>query len=196
MMKYCNTQRYAERFSFSIGVCQQNTSWVKFHFPPLFRWFILLLSVKVWTLSESILYGSAPLLSPRIIYEWFILFLLSGGTRNFSVGGIEGTKCDSEGAKIQKIAENGWVWPFFSGGGTHAHRASKGGQMPLIPPLMPPLFLLQIPSYHKIAAKQRSLHLEVFFVSLYYQCNSKSYNPSLTKFVPLATKLNQITDPP
>ena len=38
----------------------------------------------------------------------------SGGTRNFFVGGIEGAKCDSEGAKIKKYAENGWFWPFFS----------------------------------------------------------------------------------
>ena len=31
----------------------------------------------------------------------------SGGTRIFFVGGIEGAKCDSDGAKIQKFAENG-----------------------------------------------------------------------------------------
>ena len=41
----------------------------------------------------------------------------STGTRNFFVGGIEGAKCDSEGVKIQKFAENGWFWPYFSSDG-------------------------------------------------------------------------------
>ena len=37
-----------------------------------------------------------------------ILAVSSGSTRNFFWGGgIEGEKCNSEGAKIQKFAENG-----------------------------------------------------------------------------------------
>ena len=32
----------------------------------------------------------------------------SGGTRKFFVGGIEGVKCISEGAKLKKIAKNNW----------------------------------------------------------------------------------------
>ena len=63
---------------------------------------------------------------------------------NFFVGGIEGAKYVSEGAKIQKIAENGWFWPFFSsdgGGGQVGAEAPTGGANAphAPPPLMPPL---------------------------------------------------------
>ena len=43
--------------------------------------------------------------------------IVRSSTRNFFVGGIEGAKCDSEGAKIQKFAENDLFWPFFSSDG-------------------------------------------------------------------------------
>ena len=56
----------------------------------------------------------------------------------FLWGGIEGAKYVSEGAKIKKITENGWFWPFFSsdgGGQVGGGRASNwgGGQMPHAP---------------------------------------------------------------
>ena len=57
-------------------------------------------------------------------------------------GGIEGAKCISEGAKIQKFAKNGRFSPFFSsdeGGGKWGRQSLRlGGQMPT---LMPPLRL-------------------------------------------------------
>ena len=54
----------------------------------------------------------------------------------FCGGGIEGAKCDSEGAKIQKFAENGWFWPFFLlTGGQVGGRASDWGTFaPHAPP--------------------------------------------------------------
>ena len=57
----------------------------------------------------------------------------------FCGGGIEGVKCSSDGAKIQKFAENGWFWPCFSwGGGKWGGRASDWGHLPpMPPPLMP-----------------------------------------------------------
>ena len=59
------------------------------------------------------------------------------------MGGIEGGKCDSEGAKIQKFAENGLFYNFFlmtGGGGASGDRASDwGGANAPMPTLMPPL---------------------------------------------------------
>ena len=58
----------------------------------------------------------------------------------FCGGDIEGAKCDSVGAKIQKFAESGLFWPsFLLTGGEVGGRASDWGKMPPIPPLMPPL---------------------------------------------------------
>ena len=70
-----------------------------------------------------------------------ILSLLSVVAPDFFCGGIKGAKCNSEWAKIQKIAENDWFWQFFSsdGGKWGGGEASNGGQMPPCPPLMPPL---------------------------------------------------------
>ena len=67
---------------------------------------------------------------------WFLI-LASGGTRNFFVGGIEGEKCDSEGAKNPKFAKNGWFWPFFSSdwGGKWGAEPPTGGHLPPMPPL-------------------------------------------------------------
>ena len=50
------------------------------------------------------------------IFDFIICVVFShcGGTRNFFVGGIEGAKCDSEGAKIQKFAEKAYFGHFFS----------------------------------------------------------------------------------
>ena len=56
-----------------------------------------------------------------------------GGTRKFSVGGIKGAKCISEGAKIQKFVENSCFFVIFSWGG------QVGSKCPLMPPLVPPL---------------------------------------------------------
>ena len=63
----------------------------------------------------------------------------SGSTTNFFVGGIEGAKCNSEGAKIQKFTKNGWFWPFFllTEGKVGAEPPRGGGQIPHPPP--PPL---------------------------------------------------------
>ena len=59
-----------------------------------------------------------------------------GGTRNFFVGGIEGAKSDSEGAKIKKFAKNGWFWPFFSFWlGGIASDGGGGGKCPHAPQL-------------------------------------------------------------
>ena len=59
------------------------------------------------------------------------------------VGGIEGSKCISEGAEIQKFAKNGWFWPFLfwrEGGGRGQVGAEPptGGKIPPCPS-MPPL---------------------------------------------------------
>ena len=54
---------------------------------------------------------------------------------------MEGAKCDSEGAKIQKFAKNGLFWPFFSsnwGAEPLTGGGGGGGQMPPCPPLMLP----------------------------------------------------------
>ena len=63
----------------------------------------------------------------------------------FLWGGIEGAKCISEGAKIQKFAKNGWFWPFFllTGGASRGQSLRWGGKCPHAPspPLMPLLFL-------------------------------------------------------
>ena len=50
-------------------------------------------------------------------------------------GGIKEEKCDSEGAKIQKFAENGWFWPFFSsdGGKWGAEPSDWGANAPMPP---------------------------------------------------------------
>ena len=69
--------------------------------------------------------------------------MYSGNTRNFFVGSIEGAKHDSEGAKIQKFAENGWfctlilaIFFFWLGGGASggAEAPTGGGQIPSCPP--------------------------------------------------------------
>ena len=62
----------------------------------------------------------------------------------FLWGGIEGAKCDSEGAKIQIFAKNGLFWPFFSSdwgqvGGAEPLTGGKMPPCPSPPPLMPPL---------------------------------------------------------
>ena len=66
-----------------------------------------------------------------------LILIVSGGPRNFFVGGIEGAKCISEGAKIQKFAKNGWFWPFFffwlGGGGKWGQSLWLGGKCPHAP---------------------------------------------------------------
>ena len=52
------------------------------------------------------------------------------------MGGIEGAKCDSDGAKIQKIAENGLLWHFFPSdwGKVGGGQSLLLGEMPPCPP--------------------------------------------------------------
>ena len=62
------------------------------------------------------------------------VFKASGGTRFFwGEGHWRGKMCFSEGAKIQKISENGWYLHFFFDGGK-VGRASDWGKCPLMPP--------------------------------------------------------------
>ena len=53
-------------------------------------------------------------------------------------GGMEGAKSDSEGAYIQKFAENGFVWPFClltgEGGKWGEQSLRLWGEMSLCPP--------------------------------------------------------------
>ena len=75
----------------------------------------------------------------------------------FLWGGIEGAKCDSEGAKIQKFAENGWFWPFFPSdwGGKWGGRVSDWGAFaPQCPSLMPPLVAPKIYIYFCVMRSQ------------------------------------------
>ena len=67
--------------------------------------------------------------------------------QNFFVGGIEGAKCDSEGANIQKFAKNSLFWPFFllTGGQVGGSRASDCGGNVRMPPRMPPLMISSPP---------------------------------------------------
>ena len=55
----------------------------------------------------------------------------------FFCGGHRRAKCDSEGRKIQKFAENGWFWPLFllTGGQVDGGRASDWGGISPMPPL-------------------------------------------------------------
>ena len=74
-----------------------------------------------------------------LYYTQFNLPRVSGGTRIFVWGGWAskaGAKCDSEGAKIQKFAENGWFWPFFllTGEGKGGAEPPTGGNLPSMPP--------------------------------------------------------------
>ena len=61
--------------------------------------------------------------------------------QKFFVGSIEGAKCDSEGAKIQKYAQNMLILVIFSsdwgGGGKWGQSLWRGGGMPPFSP--PPL---------------------------------------------------------
>ena len=99
---------------------------------------------------------------------------VSGGTRNFFVGGNKGAKCNSEGAKIQTFAENGWFWPFFLLTGVQVGGAEPptGGHLPPMPPWCrhwcecppPPVkmckssfHILWQPSFHPGGCDNRSL---------------------------------------
>ena len=85
-----------------------------------------------------------------MIILWYIQW--RHHTRKFLVGGIEGAKCISEGAKIQKIAKNCWFWQFFLfwlGAACVGGRASDGGTNA---PLMPPLDIWFIP--HQVQNSQ------------------------------------------
>ena len=93
----------------------------------------------------------------------------SGGTRNFLVGGIEGAKCDSEGAKIQKFVENGWFWPFFFWLGGQSLR--QGGHLPPCSPLMPPL--IDTLKYRHI--KMHEIVMIVFFFFLKISSVQETY---------------------
>ena len=79
------------------------------------------------------------------------------------VVGIEGAKCDSEGAKIQKFACDGWFWPFFSsdGGCKWGEELSDGGGE--CPSLMPPLTLW----IHSLKVKFYSFRVKSFSLELF-----------------------------
>ena len=106
-------------------------------------------------------------------YEYFCtlqhLHIPSGGTRNFFLwGGIEGAKCDSEGAKIQKVAENGWFWLCFSSdGGKMGAEPLTGGANAPMPPLMPPLHIPIFNIPHKIVSRQHFSMIRIWISTLF-----------------------------
>ena len=57
------------------------------------------------------------LLMLLLLLFFFFVFLFFFCFFLFFVGGIKGAKYDSEGANIQKFAENSWFLPFFSSDG-------------------------------------------------------------------------------
>ena len=108
-----------------------------------------------WRYDQSTIYHQIILsLSPPLFFFFSCLFLFIGGVVCMFVQVcfltcimtwlvINGEvpirvlqhKCDSEGAIIQKFAENGWFWPFFllTGGGSGGQSLRLGGICPHAP---------------------------------------------------------------
>ena len=139
--------------------------------PPLF------LPMYIYSTFSSILkFTPSAFLLPVAAPEFF-----------FFLRGIEGAKCDSEGAKIQKFAENGWFWTFFllTGGSSRGQslRLGGAGKCPHAPPpwcrhcllLISPPFLIS----------RQSLHLPLLLILFHSSSECSFLSPNYVPWMTL-----------
>ena len=95
--------------------------------------------------------------------EYLSFWLLdSVAAQKFFCGGIEGAKCDSEGAKIQKFTENGWFGQFFS---SDLGQVGGGGQSLWLGGICPPCPLDAATDWTVFYFKKPATQIFVFWLT-------------------------------